>query len=76
MNQTVPLELPGTKHQPKKTHDGTHGSNCMCSRGWSSWSSIEGEALGPLKIICPSVGECQGQKAVVGGWLAGRGWKE
>jgi hypothetical protein len=26
-----------------------------------------GEALGPVKVLCPSVGECQGQEAGVGG---------
>jgi hypothetical protein len=26
-----------------------------------------GEALGLVKIICPSTGECQGQEAGVGG---------
>jgi hypothetical protein len=26
-----------------------------------------GEALGPVKALCPSVGECQGQEAGVGG---------
>jgi hypothetical protein len=26
-----------------------------------------GEALGPVKVLCPSIGECQGQKAGVGG---------
>jgi hypothetical protein len=30
-----------------------------------------GEALGPVKVLCPSVGECQGQEARVGG-LGGR----
>jgi hypothetical protein len=30
-----------------------------------------GEALGLVKIICPSTGECQGQEAGVGG-LGGR----
>ena len=24
-----------------------------------------GEALGPVKILCPSIGECQGQEAGV-----------
>jgi hypothetical protein len=33
-----------------------------------------GEALGLVKIICPSIGEWQGQKAGVGGLGAGRGW--
>jgi hypothetical protein len=26
---------------------------------------MEGEALGPVKALCPSVGECQNRKAVV-----------
>jgi hypothetical protein len=30
-----------------------------------------GEALGLVKIICPSIGECQGQEAGVG-WLGSR----
>jgi hypothetical protein len=25
-----------------------------------------GEAIGPMKIICPSIGDCQGQEAGVG----------
>jgi hypothetical protein len=32
MNQQVPPELQGTKL--KSTHGETHGSNCICSRGW------------------------------------------
>ena len=33
-----------------------------------------GEALGPVKALCPSVGECQGQEAGVGGLVSrGRG---
>ena len=31
-----------------------------------------GEALGPVKVLCPSIGECQGQEAGVGG-LVSRG---
>ena len=27
-----------------------------------------GEALGPVKAQCPSIGECQDGKAEVGGW--------
>jgi hypothetical protein len=26
-----------------------------------------GEALSPVKVLCPSIGECQGQEAGVGG---------
>jgi hypothetical protein len=44
----------------------------MCSRGWPSQSSMGGEALGPVKILCLSIGECQGQEARVGG-LVSRG---
>ena len=33
---------------------------------------MRGEALGPVKALCPSVGECQGQEAGVGG-LVSRG---
>ena len=35
-------------------------------------ASMGGKALGPVKALCPSVGECQGQEAVVGG-LVSRG---
>jgi len=28
---------------------------------------MTGEALGPVKALCPSVGECQGQEAGMGG---------
>jgi hypothetical protein len=38
-------------------------------------SSIGGEALGPVKALCPSVGECQGQEAGVDG-LVSRGRRE
>ena len=36
-----------------------------------------GEALGFVKIICPSTGECQGQEAGVGelGSRAGEGYR-
>jgi hypothetical protein len=42
-------------------------SSCVCSRGWPSRPSLEGEALGLVKIICPSTGEFQCQEAGVGG---------
>jgi hypothetical protein len=35
-----------------------------------------GEALGPVKVLCPSIGECQVQEAGVGGlgsWRRGLG---
>ena len=34
--------------------------------------SMGGEALGPVKALCPSIGECQGQEVGVGG-LVSRG---
>jgi hypothetical protein len=33
------------------------------------------EALGPVKVLCPSTGECQGQEVGVGG-LVSRGREE
>jgi hypothetical protein len=33
------------------------------------------EALGPEKVLCPRIGECQGQEAGVGG-LGSRGREE
>jgi hypothetical protein len=64
----------GLNHQPKSTHGGTHGSSCICSRGWPSRTSMGWEALGPVKVLCPSVGECQGQDMGVGRLVSrGRG---
>jgi hypothetical protein len=40
---------------------------CVSSRGWPSWPSIGGEALGLVKIICSSTGVRQGQEVGVGG---------
>jgi hypothetical protein len=62
----------GLNHQPKKTHGGTHGSRCICSRGWPSRSSMGGEAIGPVKVLCPSIGDFQDQEAGIGG-LGSRG---
>jgi hypothetical protein len=62
------LEL---NHQSKKTHGGTCGSSCICSRGWPSRSSMGGEALGPVKVLCPSIGESQDQEWEWVGWGAG-----
>ena len=43
-------------HQPKSTHGRTHGSNLICGRGWPCQTSMGGDALGPVKAQCPSVG--------------------
>jgi hypothetical protein len=50
-------------------------SRCICSRGWPSRSSMSGEALGPVKVLCQSIGECLGQEAGVCG-LGNRVWGE
>jgi hypothetical protein len=31
-----------------------------------------GEVLGPVEVLCPSVGECQGQEAGIGGLVSRR----
>jgi hypothetical protein len=33
-NNQYPQSSLGLNHQPKKTHGGTHGSSCICSKGW------------------------------------------
>jgi hypothetical protein len=40
-----------------RSHGGTCVSSCICSRGWPSQSSMGGEALGLMKVLCPSAGE-------------------
>ena len=40
-----PTKLPNTE-----THEGTHSSSCICSRGWPSQASVGGEDLGPVNI--------------------------
>jgi hypothetical protein len=75
MNQPIPPELLGLNHQPKSTHGGTQGSSWVCSRGWPYGTSMRGEALGPVKAQCPSVGECQYREVGVGGLVSSeRGW--
>jgi hypothetical protein len=38
---------------------------------------MRGEALGPVKALCPSVGECHSQESGVGGLVSrGRGKRE
>ena len=62
-----PQSCLGLNHQPNKTHGGTHSSSCICNRGWPSrLSSMGGEALGPVKVLFPSIGEYQGREAGVG----------
>jgi hypothetical protein len=36
--------------------------------GLVGWSSVGGEALGPVKVLCPSVGECPGP-GIRSGWV-------
>jgi hypothetical protein len=47
----------------------THGSSCICSRGWPCWISMREETLDLVQTQCPSVGECQDRGAGVGGLL-------
>ena len=49
----------------KSTHGGTHSSSYIYRRGWPCQLSKGGEAIGPVKGLYRSVGECQGQEAGV-----------
>jgi hypothetical protein len=67
-NQTTQSSQ-GLNQQPKSTHGTTCDSRCICSRGWPCWTSVGGEAHGPVKVRCLSEGECQDREAGVGGWV-------
>jgi len=47
INQLEPSELP--RDQPKNIHGQTHGSSCICSRGWPYLASMRGESLHPVE---------------------------
>jgi hypothetical protein len=51
-----PQSFLGLNHQSKKTHSGIGSSSCISSRGLPSGLSIGGETLGPVKVLCPSIG--------------------
>jgi hypothetical protein len=69
MNQPVFLQnSQGRNHQPKSIHGGTHGFIHICSKGWPSQVSMGGEALGPRKAQCLSVGDFRTGKREWMGW--------
>jgi hypothetical protein len=51
MNQPVTPELQGLNNKLKSGQ--THGSSCLCSRGWPCWLSMGGEDLGPVVGLMP-----------------------
>ena len=53
------------------THGGTHGSSCVCSRGWPSRSSMGGEAVGPVKALGSSIGNARTRNG--SGWVREQG---
>jgi hypothetical protein len=65
MNHPIFQELPGTKPPTKEYNGGTHGSSCICNRGWPYWKSMGGEAFGPVKAQCSSVRKCKDREAGV-----------
>ena len=77
-NQTFYVSQ-GLKHQSMSTHEETHDSGCICSRGWHSLASVGGEAFDPVKAHFPSVEEHQVAEVREGGWErehlhGGNGW--
>jgi hypothetical protein len=71
---STPQSSQGLNYQLKGTHGRTHGSTCICSRGWPCRTSMGEEALGPVKVLCPNVGECQDQEVGLDGLVSpGRG---
>lgn len=49
------LSAPFIANDFGKQHSSTHGSSCICSRGWPCHASVEGEVIGPVKALCPGV---------------------
>jgi hypothetical protein len=49
LTRPPPQSSQGLNNQPKNTHEGTHGSICICSRGWPYLVSMGGEVLDPMK---------------------------
>ena len=49
-----PQSSQGLHQQPKNTHERTHGSSHICTRGWPCGTSMRGKALGAMKALCPS----------------------
>jgi hypothetical protein len=73
INQPVSPELPGTKPANREyTWRDPWLQPHIYSRGWPHLASMGGEALGPVKAQCTSVGECEGRVVGVSG-LVNRG---
>jgi hypothetical protein len=62
-------ELLELENQPKSTHGAFHGAGHIYGKGWPCWTSVGGAALGPEGVQCPSVGEYQGRRTGVDGWV-------
>jgi hypothetical protein len=43
--------------------------------GLNGRSSMGGEALGPVRVLCPNIGECQGQEVGMGGLVSRGKWE-
>ena len=53
----VSQKLLGTKQLPEEYTRVSHGSSCICSRGWTYMVSMGGDTLGLVKALCSSIGE-------------------
>jgi hypothetical protein len=49
--------------------DYKNGYSRICSREWPCQASMGGEAPGPVKARCPSIGKFKGGEAGVDGWV-------
>jgi hypothetical protein len=65
-NWPDPLELPETG-PPTKEY--TWRDPWLWPHMWSCWTSLGGEALGPVGVRCPSVGKFQGGRQE---WVGGK----
>jgi hypothetical protein len=63
----VPPQLPGTK-PPIKENTGWGLMTLAAYVADDGLVDHQWEALGNVKVLCPSIGECQGQEVGVGRW--------
>ena len=65
INQPDPQNSQGLSHQQRSTH----GSSCICSRGWPCQASM-GEVLGPIKARkMPQYRGIKGREVGVSEWV-------
>jgi hypothetical protein len=59
----------GLDHQARNMPGGINSSRYICRRGSSCLTSMGGEALGPVEVLCSSIGRFWSSRVGEGGWV-------